>query len=702
MRRYAAVLVALNGGQTCVQLFLQKCALLYDRPAGPPPASCFLPDNKVQLRPAKDFLRRLAAGVNEQHGVIDTVFAPGTPVLLPLIERVVEDVVGDYLSSLIDEAHQVATVDAYLELVAAVYDECRAFNLQLEPPPEQAAARGSVSTLGSEDAAPAVLTEKQVFHLAVQDMIDRMFDHHVDLYLQEELDRFRAKCEREAAVFERKAAEQEHETETFLKSGVKPPPDSGDKLAFLTSFKKVLLLPVTSIRVPSPAPRTKAEAADDTSSTSSHVVTASSINTAATAAAAKYNMDNLPSTELAAHAAILNSRLESIKSLFSLEVALDMLQAARESIERCAHFTGFPSATADEAKEQCELIFVVLLENLGFRHIENGFNKALEHLTEYKPPTYAEADDARPPGDVSLPKNDVEPLVTFLELVNVGDLIQQMVDVFYEKELVSRRFVDRTDFLSLSVKEKRRFEQMLDERVASGLNRGIDVLIGQIEYVLRTVQNRNEFNPDGYMVPAAGMGSIASLPSLPAIPGMGALGSPFGLASPPPASHARGSPFMVDIGPTRAAVKIVDILSTHTKLIQGNADKNTMDVFLQEVGLRLYAAVSKHIKKQTISVTGAIILISDLNYYYKFAQSLRQRQLLPYFAALKEIGQLFLIDGDKSKEIGHVMGDMTRFGGIITSEEVFEYVRCRADWILIKRDVEKVVYGLGLVDCTVS
>ena len=60
----------------------------------------------------------------------------------------------------------------------------------------------------------------------------------------------------------------------------------------------------------------------------------------------------------------------------------------------------------------------------------------------------------------------VEPLVTFLELVNVGDLILQMVDVFYEQELIATRLTDRNDFLDPAVKEKKKFEQMLDERVA--------------------------------------------------------------------------------------------------------------------------------------------------------------------------------------------------------------------------------------------
>jgi recyclin-1 len=105
-----------------------------------------------------------------------------------------------------------------------------------------------------------------------------------------------------------------------------------------------------------------------------------------------------------------------------------------------------------------------LLQVLGGRHVKVGFDKAVEHLSKYDP---REVEHHTAAG--------VAPLVTFLELVNVGDLIQQMVDVFYEQELVAQQLTDRNDFLNPAVKEKKKFEQMLDERVAAGLNKGIDV-----------------------------------------------------------------------------------------------------------------------------------------------------------------------------------------------------------------------------------
>ena len=113
-----------------------------------------------------------------------------------------------------------------------------------------------------------------------------------------------------------------------------------------------------------------------------------------------------------------------------------------------------------------------MLVSLGQRHIQPGFETALEHLSQHKP--YEEAS-----GDAA-----VGPLLTFLELVHIGDLIQQMVDVFFNQEVVCHQvdfliqagMIDRTDFLNPVVKEKKYFEQKtIDRYVAAGLNKGIDV-----------------------------------------------------------------------------------------------------------------------------------------------------------------------------------------------------------------------------------
>jgi recyclin-1 len=134
---------------------------------------------------------------------------------------------------------------------------------------------------------------------------------------------------------------------------------------------------------------------------------------------------------------------------------------------------------------------------------------------------------------------------------------------------------------------------MLDERVAAGLNVGIDVLIDEVEHIFAITQQVTDFNP----------GALAGV-VVQDQPGAGAAAA---AGSPSP----RGGHFQMDIaGPSSTAIKVVEIVESHTRLLNGSTDKNVLDVFNQEVGLRLFSAVCKHIKRQRISVDGAIRLIS--------------------------------------------------------------------------------------------
>jgi recyclin-1 len=74
---------------------------------------------------------------------------------------------------------------------------------------------------------------------------------------------------------------------------------------------------------------------------------------------------------------------------------------------------------------------------------------------------------------------------------------------------------------------------------------------------------------------------------------------------------------------------------------------------------------------------------------------------MPYFTALKEVGHIFIIEEGHGKEVASVVTDVIRFEGIFRPEEVYEFVQCRADWLRIKRDVEKALFGLGKDDCVV-
>lgn len=631
MRRYAHVLGILNGGPAAIELFVQKHPILTDRAMLHNSMDCLnqASSDGIALGPARAFLDNLSEKLNEQAGIIDRVFPHGEDVLQILLDKVAEDVLMEYDTTLFDEAH-ARSIPSYLQAVSGIFEQTMQFGLSLKP---------------SKNSGDNFLEK-------FKGIVAKVFEPHVDLYLQDELDYFKRLAEAEVGSWENKLSAEEATTESYLMANVNR---QADKKDFLSSFKKVIMLPVNALpSLPLSSPfsigkSTPAQPAPNRSSLAPATMPSVPPRSQSPGSGPIERTGSplpaeAPTDELAAKAALMASKLEGIRSLFSIEVALLLTHTAKASIERASKFVRLGGQTGEEAREQCEAIFIDLLRILGSRHIKAGFDKAVDHLSNYNP------------REVSEHQQGVAPLVTFLELVNVGDLISQMVDVFYEQQLVATKLSDRNDFLDPAGKAKKKFEQMLDERVAAGLNKGIDVLMDEVEYICATVQMPTDYNP---VAPADG-------------------------AAPD-----------IDIGPTKAAQQVVAIVESHTKMLTGSTDKTMLDVFNQEVGLRLFTVLCKHLKRQRVSTDGAIALISDMNVYFLYIRTLRNQDLLQYFKALRELSQIYLIDPKHAKEMATIIADGDRFHGIFRAEEVYEFAERRADWYNVKRDVERAMYGIG-------
>jgi recyclin-1 len=70
---------------------------------------------------------------------------------------------------------------------------------------------------------------------------------------------------------------------------------------------------------------------------------------------------------------------------------------------------------------------------------------------------------------------------------------------------------------------------------------------------------------------------------------------------------------------------------------------------------------------------------------------------MEYFNVLRELTQVFLVAPEHAKEIGVILADSDRYRGILTPKEVFEFAERRADWLIVRKDVEKTMYGMGCV-----
>ena len=65
--------------------------------------------------------------------------------------------------------------------------------------------------------------------------------------------------------------------------------------------------------------------------------------------------------------------LDNLDLLLSLDVALELIHADRDSLKRAETFSGYPGTYGHRVRDTIEEIFVLMLQALGDRHIKPGF-----------------------------------------------------------------------------------------------------------------------------------------------------------------------------------------------------------------------------------------------------------------------------------------------------------------------------------------
>lgn len=546
MKQYAHVMHMLNGGQSGVDLFLNDNRLLSRKSELGSVSDCVdysLGYGQLSLERVQAYFDRLGNAYRQEAAVIHSVFPQPAEVSLLYLERFGEELLQPFLTALFQDARTRST-SVYLRVLSGSLQTTSKF-VQDFALPENADE-------GMINRASAVLV--------------KLFAPHLQSYLDEELAFFRQNAGREVERWDRNLAEQAASAESFLMSNINR---TADKKDFMASFKKVVMMPVNILPSFSKPTIKRTE-----SGLNPHSRSDSPMPRPLTPALPS----EAPTDELAAKAALMTSRLDNIKTLFSIDVALNLIHAAKSSLERAAQFIALGGPSGEIARERCSEIYLILVDTVGNKHVKTGFDKAIEHLSAYDP----RSQTPTPTNPTAHQGPVVAPLTTFLELVNVGDLIQQMLDVFFEQEIVRTGIARRDDFIAAPVKEKRKFEQMLDEHVASGLGKGIDVLMDEVEYLCATEQLPTDFNPTTQVFDAETVNKRASV---------------FGVGD-------------IDVSPTKPCLHIIDIIGKHIGMLQGSTDKALIDVFVQEVAQRLFQALVKHIKRQRISPLGAMRLLS--------------------------------------------------------------------------------------------
>lgn len=636
------------------------------------PADNFTEDGELDFNAMDKFMEHILAALKAQGLTAVSVFPAQSYVVLSFAERLAQEVVGEYITALLTKAREISN-ESFLRATAAAFRESwRIVDV--------------LRQLKNDD--------KYVSQTQAEDVVFHMFELNMDEYLDEEVETIRQSFETIIRDWDRKSVAQNDDTTSISPSPARFLGSHNPALmkrTVLASFTDVLLLPVTivprTVGVVGAALTTGGNAAvqgiamlnpqrwvtsnsgnvgaeysrnlegndtvfevedddeeDDTSSISSPSLREKKMDKSSSSKSGPMHSSNASSSTVnVGNGSVRDSvaSFDKMDLLLSLDVALELIHANRESLKRLETFVTYPGSYGHRVHDTLEEIFILLLQTIGERHISTGFEKATEQMRTYKPAEHAET-------------TSVAPLMQFFELVHIGDTIQSMIQVYFDKELSPH--IDRNDFLNAVVREKKRFENILDDSVAAGMNAGTEVLMNQVEHIIITRTQAREYYP---------MDESA-----------------------------------LDLGPTKGCREAIACLDMHCKLLRGSTSKEVLEVFYQEVGIRLLGIIHRHIKRQIISLSGGFQVIADLNAYHSFISSLKVPSTTSDFSNLKMLGHVYVVED--AKDLAQIVRDVTRYGGSYRPEDIYEFIQRRADWKKIEKTVDKTMYNLSFKeDCII-
>lgn len=138
-----------------------------------------------------------------------------------------------------------------------------------------------------------------------------------------------------------------------------------------------------------------------------------------------------------------------------------------------------------------------------------------------------------------------------------------MIQRYYNDDV--KAWIDEQDFLSEIIIEKKQFEKLLDDSVATGLDKTIQIVMDQCEFIMISTQSLRDFNP-----------TIDDK--------------------------------VFDFNQTKTCQQVLKCLNDYENL-KASIEKQTMEIFFSEISIRLFHLIIKNIRRLTISQTGAMRLI---------------------------------------------------------------------------------------------
>ncbi|KAJ2740865.1 F-box protein: endocytic membrane traffic, recycling ReCYcling 1 [Coemansia sp. BCRC 34301] len=370
-------------------------------------------------------------------------------------------------------------------------------------------------------------------------------------------------------------------------------------------------------------------------------------------------------------------------SPISIDLCLNMVLTNRDTVNRLSVFAEAPPdmRLRKLAQEAIESVFCILLQSIG-NHIRPAFTRIVAEIKQLEQTAmvaivsqehrsqgrHAATSGSSLSGDhasstashtsggggsvysaqlIQAEKELREKFTAvelrFFELIHLCDLAVQMLEIYYKKDMCA--FISESDFLNICNQEKKALEHAIDDNVAVGMDCVIEIILRQTQHILDTEQHSSDYYPD--------------------------------------------SNVSLTLTPTLACARAVQFLSESTAVLQCmTTQKQMRDVFLGEIGVRLFNVLLDNIKRFQITEPGGFQLIADLNLYYDWAAAIVDPDTLRFFTALKDLANCFILAPKDLRGFLRDQYSRHTFDGVMRSEEVYDVVACRADYRAIRSQVE--------------
>lgn len=604
MKRNAMANYELNGGAACVQLFISKNPIFFDHTFNPslvasklPSGASSDPKGYALADEFAKFMDHMLSNCKTQAGLVAKVFCPEMDTMTVFVSKVFEDSITEYLTAVVKTAKKSEALGIYLHTLATAVHCCTQFLdfIQIAEPGV------TVHTDKIRKNIAAIFKPYAENYMSLElEFLGKKIDFHLQKWKKRNEKRRMSEAASPitpttAGFLMDAEAAQAHKRQVLntMKSVLYAPMALGQSLFFGRGLKG--------------QDRSLLEGAEVRGGEGGEK----------------------PGDEM--DESIIYPQLDddSLGSMVSLELCLNLIHANKESLGRVLVITS--AVDSSQLKANTGKIFIKLVQAIGEGHMYPAFRSAIDRLAKSFP-----VDDWSD-GHKAVNADSLQ----FFELVHIADLIHQMVDVYFAEDV--KPWIDEHDFLSDVMIEKKTFDRTSDDNVAHGMDKAIQVLINQADWILIKSQAPTDYNP-------------------------------------------RGDNPVFDLRPSKACRDVVACLNAHTRLLNGVTNKDTLEVFFGEVGVRLFNVITKNIKKNQVSQTGAMQLICDLNRYYEWASNLRVGSVARLFLVLKELGNLFLADG--GQQLKDLVHDAERYQGALRPEEIYELLASRTDYKKIQKHVE--------------